>query len=355
MDDVLQSQTALESARKDFSQVVNQAQKELGKLTTTEATRELSEESSDSRTDHATDSEAVPSAEGDTVTPTPAVQDAPAPSASTSATASSLFSRLQSSLPPSIVSTVQHTIPATLKSASTSLDLAQLRATTEEYVHRSEDLLRGAMKEAGEVLRDAVKVVPPSEADGGAAAGMVWDGSDMWMLPDAAGASADAPARGKGKGKATAEDAEAQRAVVTRAESLLKQVRQNPDILKHDPAAEGPARELYLRWVEAEVTGKDDGIDGDEWRGRIAGALHEAGSGETLQTTHDALGRPLVFGRCQVSDAKSAVPSVLTEGEFWTRYFFRVHQIQLEEAKRKALLQGNSHYFGPQLLLSWFI
>jgi len=36
------------------------------------------------------------------------------------------------------------------------------------------------------------------------------------------------------------------------------------------------------------------------------------------------------------------VPSQLTEDEFWKRYYFRVHQIQSEEEKRKTLLEGIS-------------
>jgi hypothetical protein len=34
------------------------------------------------------------------------------------------------------------------------------------------------------------------------------------------------------------------------------------------------------------------------------------------------------------------VPEELTEDEFWTRYFFRVHQIDQEEERRKAVLAG---------------
>lgn len=35
-----------------------------------------------------------------------------------------------------------------------------------------------------------------------------------------------------------------------------------------------------------------------------------------------------------------AVPSDMTEEVFWTRYFFRVYQIEREAERRKALLQG---------------
>ena len=34
------------------------------------------------------------------------------------------------------------------------------------------------------------------------------------------------------------------------------------------------------------------------------------------------------------------VPGELTEDEFWTRYFFRVHQIDQEEERRKVVLAG---------------
>lgn len=39
----------------------------------------------------------------------------------------------------------------------------------------------------------------------------------------------------------------------------------------------------------------------------------------------------------------SAVPELLTEDEFWTRYFFRVYQVEREEARRKAIIQGKPH------------
>jgi hypothetical protein len=30
----------------------------------------------------------------------------------------------------------------------------------------------------------------------------------------------------------------------------------------------------------------------------------------------------------------------MNKKEFWTRYFFREHQVQQEESRRRALLQG---------------
>jgi hypothetical protein len=39
-------------------------------------------------------------------------------------------------------------------------------------------------------------------------------------------------------------------------------------------------------------------------------------------------------------DPRNAVPEELSEDEFWTRYFFRVHQINQEDERRKAVLEG---------------
>lgn len=36
------------------------------------------------------------------------------------------------------------------------------------------------------------------------------------------------------------------------------------------------------------------------------------------------------------------VPSSLTETEFWSRYLFHKHMIELEEEKRQNLLKGES-------------
>ena len=46
------------------------------------------------------------------------------------------------------------------------------------------------------------------------------------------------------------------------------------------------------------------------------------------------------------------VPEELTEDEFWTRYFFRVHQIDQEEERRKVVLAGECciHLLSSQTL-----
>ncbi|KAF7315538.1 BSD domain-containing protein [Mycena indigotica] len=313
-----QSQNALETARKDFSGVVSQAQQELSRLTMeTPKSPEPTQPGSDSGDESTTPR-----------TGSPAVQD---PSTTTTA---GLFSRLQSALPPNIVATVQSHIPESLKNASENIDFAQMRSTltsefqrvqgvtraqAEEYVHKSEALLRDAMKEAGEVLRDAVKVVPPDAQQSGVGSNSVsWDGTDLWMMPF------DGPeSGGKGRERAASQSAaDSQLAVATRAEALLKRLRHDPEIIKLDPEADAGVKEIYTQWLASSMK---DGLESDEWTAKITALLNDSPDGQALQANQDSL-----------------VPSLLTREVFWKRYFFRVHQIEQEEEKRKALLQRST-------------
>jgi hypothetical protein len=197
------------------------------------------------------------------------------------------------------------------------------------------------MKEAGEVFRDAVKVVPPEEAQSSGGSGnLIWDGADMWMLPfDSSDASA------KGKEKAGRQStADTQLAVATRAESLLKRLKHDPEIIKHDPEAYAATKEFYGQWLE---TAMKDGIESEEWTAKIATVLNESADGQGLEANQDALG----MYSCGVvfllhSNLGLLVPAEMTRETFWQRYFFRVYQIEQEEEKRKALLQRSySHPF----------
>ncbi|KAJ7496143.1 hypothetical protein B0H11DRAFT_2002009 [Mycena galericulata] len=314
-----QSQSALETARKDLGGVVTQAQQGLSKLTT--------------ETPKVPVDATLPSGESSDESTTPRTASPVTADASSSVSVQNLFSRLQAALPPNIVSTVQSHIPETLKQASENIDLAQMRTNltaefqrvqgvtrvqAEEYVHKSEALLREAMKEAGEVLRDAVKVVPPEEAQSSIGSGnLIWDGADMWMLPfDSSDPSA------KGKEKAGRQSADTQLAVATRAESLLKRLKHNPEIIKHDPEADAGVKEFYTQWLATSVK---DGMDGEEWTSKIANVLDDSPDGQALKANQDAL-----------------VPAEMSREIFWQRYFFRVHQIEQEEEKRKALLQRST-------------
>ncbi|KAI6110587.1 hypothetical protein EDD16DRAFT_1610647 [Pisolithus croceorrhizus] len=342
-----QGGAAFANARRDFTQVVTQAQRELEKFTTAAPAEPLAEDESTSRDEH--EVKAEEHQEGNNTGPsTPTAEEAghrhdPTATSSTSSasTSQSIFARIRSSLPPNVVSTVQAHLPESLKNPE-SLDLSQLRdalstefqrvqgvtrAQAEEYVHKSEVILREAMREAGEVLRDAVKVIPPEEAGAEPGAGVVWDGADVWMLPGlTVGAEGS---KGNYKGKAKESDSsgrqseDARRAVATRAESMLKQLRSNPEIIKVDPAVDS-SKKSYLAWVD-ELEASNTGFGTEEWSRRIAEALSDPHDGPSLQDTLDSL-----------------VPSYMPEEVFWVRYFFRVYQIEQEENRRKALFQATS-------------
>lgn len=311
-----QSEAALVTARRDLGQVVTQAQREIEKLTTAEEEASVPEAEKQARGEDG--EEESDDAEGETDTHTadatrPASTElggetsASGSSSSTTTTAHSFFSRLQSSIPPNIVSAVQAQLPDSLRNAQ-HIDLAQLgstlssefqrvqgvtRAQAEEYVHKSEALLREAMKEAGDVLREAVKVIPPEEGSTGAP--VIWDGADIWMLPGLAAAADGSTTGSKGKGKEVDSGSssrrpseDARRAVATRAESLLKQLGSNPEIIKLDPAAD-TSKDSYMAWAAAsEASG--EGFGTKVWGDRIAEALSDPSNGAALQTTFDALG-----------------------------------------------------------------
>jgi len=193
-------------------------------------------------------------------------------------------------------------------------------------VHRSEGFLRDAQ----EFFKDAVKVVPPEENGGSGVApvGVLWDGSDVWMLPEAGSPIADMKGKGKQRESSVSSgrrSAEGLRAVATRAEALLKQLRHDPEVIKVDPAEDDRLREMYDTWIRDFVDSREGGIAGSDWSAAVDKALQDSTDGEALTATRDAL-----------------VPSVITSEVFWTRYFFRVYQVEREEERRKALLQDTA-------------
>ena len=195
---------------------------------------------------------------------------------------------------------MQNHIPESIKHASESIDLGQLRSTlvsdfqrvqgvtraqAEEYFHKNEGLLR----EAGEVLKDAVKVIPPSE-EGTTSTTMVWNGSDVWMLPydnmDGAvvGQSSPSSSRPAGEHLTAA-------AVATRAEALMKRLKHDPSILRLNPEEDDIVKADFLSWKEKEVDSREGGIEGTEWDGRAATALEDSRDGPALKELEETLGR----------------------------------------------------------------
>jgi len=135
-------------------------------------------------------------------------------------------------------------------------------------MRKSEALL----KDAQEVLKDAVKVIPPEEA--ASQPGFVWDGTDMWMLPTEPVTAEESDAKGKGKAKDTA-----QQSVATRAEALLRRLRHDPEIIAHDLEDDSG----YKAWNETQKTD-------DAWKSRAEKELSDGLDGQALRNTRDALG-----------------------------------------------------------------
>lgn len=107
-----------------------------------------------------------------------------------------------------------------------------------------------------------MKVVPPESQ--GEYIGVMWDGSDVWMLP---AVSTSAPpervpgASTNGKERSVVEGA---RAVATRAEELLRRLRHDDTVINADPEGEETVKELYDEWVSTRVE-PAGGIGGEEW------------------------------------------------------------------------------------------
>lgn len=251
----------------------------------------MSKDDDDDEGDSGSDNESTSS----TIAPT---------STGASFSAQSIFTRIQSSIPPNLVSSVQSNIPPSIRHAAAgSVDFSQLRNTltteftrvqditraqAEEYVHKSEELLR----EAGEFLKDAVKVVPPDFQDQDV--GLVWDGSDVWMLP-AMAASDWTP--GPSTGGTERSSADGTRAVATRAGELLRRLRHDDTVIKADPEGEEMVKALYGEWVSNHVESVG-GIEGDEWLEKRKLALDAEG----VSGLKDSVGTSNLFIRCSVVD-----------------------------------------------------
>lgn len=315
-----------------MSEAVTQAQKELSKLAESPEEPDgpssecANEPSAEARGEEKGSEDTTPSAS------TPLAAAAPsndAPEASTSQP-QTLLSRLQATLPPNLVSSVQDKLPESLKHArATSLsavdfaalrgtiagELARVQGSSEELLHRvqgqSEELLQrvqagdllqrgeGLLKqvqgggeeffrEAGEFLRDAVRIVPPEPSEGDA--GVAWDGTDVWMIPTytistpTEGASGAAGEKGKGKERRSMDSVRA----ATRAQAMLTQLRHDPQVVRADPTANPAEREAFAAWVAREIDAKG-GADGLVWSKKIE---DEKSNRPELLTLLETLGKP---------------------------------------------------------------
>ena len=101
---------------------------------------------------------------------------------------------------------------------------------------------------------------------------------------------------------------------VSRTGALLRKLRTDPEMLRAVPSGE------TYEWFCGEINAKDGGLGSDEWKKKC----EEVEKLDGLKALRESL-----------------VPSELDEETFWRRYWFRAWQIQQEEEKRKALLQGS--------------
>lgn len=248
--------------------------------------------------------------------------------------AAAFFSRLQTQLQsnPNFQS-FQHnisTMQAELKSKVddfSKVDMTEVQRRAEAAMNQGEKYFKTASTELSDLFGQAVRIVPPEEAGAGG--------------------------RG-GRGSAAADKRKKAAAVAAagRKESLLHRIRSDPAVLLVDPAeaptsetaapandAEGSfsaaasthvdTREAFASFCE-KIEEEKGGLESDAWRAKIKQQLDDDESGHVLQATYDSI-----------------VPSKIPAEAFWSRYFFRVQQIEDDEARRKAVLEGEGSFLDP--------
>jgi hypothetical protein len=175
---------------------------------------------------------------------------------------------------------------------------------------RGEVLLRGASV----FLRDAVRVVPPEPA-----------------VPASASTPSEFEDAATPRGEATPPVAITV-TPATRRDALLRALRATPGILRVDPTKEERSAALFVSW--AQVDGLRDGTQ------REAELAADEGALQITRSTLGQLSLSFVDWPSADGELQNTVPEELSEDEFWTRYFFRVYQINQEDERRKAVLEG---------------
>lgn len=318
--------------------MVSQAQKELEKTfnqsasTSASATSPTSSEATPSdrsieKTATTTENKQTVSVEAATGNPQSESNASTTPTSPSTATATTFFSRLQSSLPPNITpsslsSTFQRHLPLenlqqlqhNFNLERATADLAQLRSTlvdniqrvqsettiqqaeklAEQYLQRGESFF----KEAGEFLKDAVKVLPP-EGDDASSGGVMWDGTDIWPVPPttittttATASAATTPPRSSRKGKEKEDTTpSAPRLLGKRKEILLRKLHSNPDEIRKNPEEETDVNVKEM-WSSFTKEVQDNGtIQGKIWQDKIE-AVTRSNDEDTLAllNSHKQLG-----------------------------------------------------------------
>ncbi|GAA5894092.1 hypothetical protein JCM5296_001009 [Sporobolomyces johnsonii] len=227
------------------------------------------------------------------------------------AAASAFFSKVQSQLASntnvqdlgknlSSLSSNLTTNLSSLQNQLAHLDLGESSKVAEDYLHKGETWFAEFSHEVGRLAKDAVKVVPPTEA-----------------------------------GKPAKSLTKAEQVALGRREMLLYKLRTDPSVFLVDPAQPPPSsssasadaastpqpdtRESFSRFLQSiEDRG---GFEGPTFTAQIE--AERAAGGEALEKTWKEVVRE---GR-------------LSNEAFWVRYLFRVRGIEEEEERRRRVLQ----------------
>lgn len=188
-------------------------------------------------------------------------------------------------------SSLTENIQKNLNAAGTAINFKQAERLAEEYLKKSEGLLH----DAGEFLKEAVKVVPPEEG-GASYQGMAWDGSDMYAFSTSVKSTpgdknASTTQGGGGGGNSPSRSMEFTRA--SRKDALLKRLRTDRQLLLVDPAGENETpsrREAFQNFVKDTIESQG-GVDGEQVRKQIEAELAEDQRDIlSFKATKDALG-----------------------------------------------------------------
>lgn len=221
------------------------------------------------------------------------------------------LSKNLATLQTSVQSNLSH-LPASLQTNLTQLqtqfahiDLADTSKHAEEYLHKGEHWLADFSNEVQRLALDAVKVVPPSEA----------------AMSDERSKKREERLR------------KAEQVAVGRRDLLIFSLRGDKEGLLVDPAqppvapavgekSQGAAtdlREAFSRFLQSvEDRG---GFEGEEWAKQVEEEIEAGGEKLALMV-------------------KALVPEKLTKEAFWSRYFFKVGQIDEDEQRRRKVLEG---------------
>lgn len=174
-------------------------------------------------------------------------------------------------------------IQKNLAQAGTLLNIQQAEKLAEDYLRKSEGLLHNA----GEFLKDAVKVVPPEEGD---VHGVVWDGSDSYAFTTA-GDRNESGYRNSYDG-ARSTSFEVSRSQM-RKEGLLRRLRADKELFLVDPGAateSASRRSAFEDFCKSEIEEKG-GVESAAFQAMIQAELGQGDKeADALKSTMEDLG-----------------------------------------------------------------